>query len=183
MHKQNWLPGPVRLVLVLASILITILGQILLYTTPIDDRVAVPPPMWLSLAGVALFALTLFLKPAPASQKWSAWVARNPGLTWILSGLLLSILAALAAFLFEQNALNNFIPVVSLWLLGLLCYVMAFISAGSFQRDWKTWFSAHRWELLSVGLVFAFGVAVSRWRPSCKIIDGASTAMSRNDDT
>lgn len=167
-------PNPIRTILILAGILITVLGQILLYTTPIDNAVAIPSAMWLSLAGVGLFAIAQFLQPIPILQRIMARFAQNPPTGWVLFALLLTILAAIASYLFEKYALNNFIPVVSFWLLGALCYILAFVSDKTFQRDWKRWFLECRWELFWLGLISILGLALRFYKLGelPRIIDG-----------
>jgi hypothetical protein len=150
-------PDPIRIILVLAAILITTLGQILLYTTPIDDKIAIPSAVWWSAAGIGLFAIAQLLRPIPFLQKAISRFTQRPLITWALFALLLSVLAAFASYLFEKYALNNFIPVVSLWLLGAFCYIIAFVSDNILQHNWKAWFYEHRRELLWLSLICLLG--------------------------
>lgn len=174
MDKQKFTPEPIRTVLVLLAILITILGQILLYTTPNDNTIAIPSAVWLSLTGVGLFAIAQLIRISPRVGIIATRFPRNSLFTWILFALLLTLLAAVSAYLFEKYALNNFIPVVSLWLLGAFCYVMAFVSNNTLPSDWKTWLFAHRQELFWLGLVCLFGIVLRFYKLGelPRIIDG-----------
>lgn len=160
MDTQNPHPGPVRAVLILLAILITVLGQIFLYTTPVNSAVAVPPAFWFSLVGVIVFAIAQIIRPIPFLEKATARFTQNQPAVWIIFAMLLSILAAIAAYLFERYNLTNFIPVVSFWLLGALCYIMAFLPNNSTRINWKAWLLEHRLELLSVIMVVFLGLAL-----------------------
>lgn len=157
MDEKNPPSEPIRVILILAAILTTILGQILLYTTPIDNSIAIPSVVWVSLLGVGLFALSQIFRPVPALHRLVARFQPKPMVIWVFFAFFLSLLAAVASYLFEKYALTNFIPVVSFWLLGAFCYVIAFISSQNFQRDWKAWFLEHRWELFYLALVCCLG--------------------------
>jgi hypothetical protein len=157
---QSSAPEHVRTALILVAILTTILGQILLYTTPVNETVAIPSAVWLSLAGVGLFVIAQFLPPLPFLQRITARFAQNSPAIWVLFAALLSILAAVASYLFRKYALTNFIPVVTFWLLGAFCYVIAFFSDKTLQRDWKAWFIEHRQELFWLGLVSILGIVL-----------------------
>jgi hypothetical protein len=171
---QPPMPEPVRVILILIAILITLLGQIWLYTTPIDESIVLPSAVWVSVAGVALFVIVQLFQPRFVYQKFAHLLAANTTSIWVLFALLLSILAALAAYLFEKYALTNFIPVVSIWLLSIVCYVSAFFSVKSLQRDWKAWFWENRWELLGLSLVTLLGIALRFYNLGTypRIIDG-----------
>jgi len=55
--------------------------------------------------------------------------------------------------LFEKIKLNNYIPVVSIWLMGAFCYLMAFAPKQISRFNWKRWLVEHRKELLILGII------------------------------
>ncbi|RPH58005.1 MAG: hypothetical protein EHM81_10780, partial [Chloroflexi bacterium] len=151
---------PIHTILILVGILVTVFGQIQLYTTPINNAIAVPSAMWVSLAGVGIFAITLLFRFGPAGNRILSRFPKNPLALWIVFAFLLSALAAVASYLFEIYGLTNFIPVVSFWLLGSFCYVLAFVIHNNLQRDWKTWLRDNRQELSWLGLILLLGIAM-----------------------
>lgn len=55
--------------------------------------------------------------------------------------------------MFEKIKLNNYIPVVSIWLMGAFCYLMAFAPKQISRFNWKRWLVEHRKELLILGII------------------------------
>lgn len=151
---------PVQIILVCLSILIIILGQILLYTTPIDAAVVIPSVIWWSVAGVGLFILSLFFRRIRGLQKISSKLTPKPILGWIVFALLLSVLAAFSSYLFEKYMLTNFIPVVSLWFLAAFCYVIAFAPANNLWQDWTEWILKYRMEIFWLSLIGISGIVL-----------------------
>lgn len=151
---------PLRVILILLAIALTVYGQIALYTTPIKENMVLPASTWISLAGILLFVLALWLRPAPFLKKLSLRLAPHASAVWVLAGLSFVLLAAFAAYQFEMHGLFNFIPVVSFWLLGAFCYLMAFLPQKLTRRDWKNWFLTHRAEIFWFSLVQALAIAL-----------------------
>jgi len=50
--------------------------------------------------------------------------------------------------------------VITIWLLGAVCYLLAFFSPNSLRRNWKQWFVDHRTELILVGVILVMGVGL-----------------------
>jgi hypothetical protein len=48
---------------------------------------------------------------------------------------------------------------VAIWLFGAFCFLMAFIPQQMSSFDWKTWFVAHKTELILFGLIFLLAAA------------------------
>jgi hypothetical protein len=159
MDQQNS-HGPIRALLVIATIFLTLLSQILLYATPINDTVVLPSSAWLGMLGILIFVLIQYYRPMPALQILEARLSSKNPAGWIIFAGVLSILAAEASHLFEEYALTNFIPVLSIWFLSAVCYILAFFPTESAQRDWKAWFRAHSQELLRIGLVIVLAAAL-----------------------
>jgi hypothetical protein len=147
-------PDSIRIILVVTALALSIVGQILLHSTPIDDTVVIPTAVWVSVAAVLVFMLVQLYRPLPIFQKNTPSLANKGGLLWIAFAVFLSVLAAIASILFERYSLNNYVPVVSIWLMGALCYLLAFAPEKIPNFEWKEWFSSHRKELLILGAIF-----------------------------
>jgi 4-amino-4-deoxy-L-arabinose transferase-like glycosyltransferase len=139
-----------RLIAFIAFILI-LAGQILLI--PSQGGKAFLWMFLLTALGIGLFIAgriipSKFLKRLFIDRlSFPAW---SP---WIGSSLILSILAALGMYLFEQNGYTNFVPVLTLWFGAMGCYLMAFVPTISFPADWKQWLKAHKRELASIAFI------------------------------
>jgi len=179
MKKKNLTPEPLRVILILVAILTTVLGQTLLYTTKNTETERFPPSIWLSLIGVAVFMAAPLLRPTPFLQKFTTKLSQHSSAAWILVALLLSVLSAVASYLFEINGLFNFIPVVSFWQLGAFCYLMAFLPEKMLQRDWKAWLFEHRWEVFWVSLIGLVGIGLRFYQLGAlpKVINGDEARM------
>ena len=151
---------PIQVILVSLSIILTILGQILLYTTPIDNAVVVPGVIWWSVSGIGLFIFSLFFRPRQFLVNASQKLSQNTVQGWVIFSLILSILAGLSSYLFEKYVLTNFIPVLSLWFLAIFCYVMAFFPANFLWKNCIDWIQKYRLELFWLGLVGVMGIGL-----------------------
>ncbi len=145
-NKQRWF--------IFIALFLILLGQIFLYSTPIDNTVVLPKAMFITIGGIALFGLALIFPkffqklPLPAPGKTQAC---------ILAALALSILATIAMVNFQQRGLVNYIPIVTLWLIGGLCYVSAFSNIHLEKEAILGWLKAHRAEIIEIGLVVGLG--------------------------
>lgn len=150
-------PNPVRVTLVLVTLLLALLGQIFLYTTPIDLNITAPTALWYSVVAFTLFVLVSFYKPIPALEKRISAIPIHGSVLWVFFAILLSTLAAIGSYLFEQYVLHNYIPIVSLWLIGAVSYLLAFIQIKELHFNWLTWLRTNRTELLGIGLISLAG--------------------------
>lgn len=166
---------PVRPLLILIAVLTTLLGLVLLTTTPIDENIPVPTAVWVVFGGIVLFIIALLYRPFLGLQKYISRFSKKGLPLWIVFSASLSILAASASYLFERYVLNNYIAVVSIWLLAAACYLIALVPGGAFlQWNWRAWFSAHKKDLLVLGLIFILAVALRFYKlgESPRVIDG-----------
>lgn len=144
----------IRIALAATAVALSILGQILLHTTPIDNTVVLPTVAWVGIAAILVFALVYLLRPNSVSLKLFSNLANKGQWLWLFFGVFLSAMATIASVLFEIYVLNNYIPVVSIWLMGAFCYLMTFAPEGISRFDeWKNWLYNHRKELLALGIV------------------------------
>jgi hypothetical protein len=153
-------PEPIQVLLTVLGLVAALIGVILLYVTPIDPKVVIPAAFWIVLVGAALFAAALVLRPSSRASKVLQNIPKNPAISWISIAVLLSAAAALAAYLFEKQDITGYLPVITIWLLGAVCYLLAFFSPNSLRRNWKQWFVDHRTELILVGVILVMGVGL-----------------------
>ncbi len=139
-----------------AAILIILLGQIFVYTTPVNPDALFPPTIWITAVGIALFILSQYRPPA-FIQAFFARLEVSRSTAWVTGALVLSSLAALMMFLFEQQQRTNYIPVLTFWVFGALCYIAAFLGELPSLSRWREWLWLHRYELAAIGLVTLLG--------------------------
>lgn len=149
-----------RRVVAFLGIFLILLGQFLIYSTPLDDRVIFPPQSWWSIFGVILFLLSQVIPATPWTEKISVRLSSSNQVSWIFVALMLSILATVGAGLFQISTRSNYIPVLTVWLLGALAYVAAFTRGAFTVVDWKAWFLRHRAEILVLLALIALGAAL-----------------------
>lgn len=160
MNEKKPTAEPLRVILILTAIALTVYGQIALYATPIQENMVLPAPAWISLTGIFLFSVALWLRPFSLWKKLDDRLMPEAATAWVVAALVFTLLAAFSAYQFERRGLFNFIPTVSFWLLGAFCYLMAFLPGDILQRDWRSWLLAHRRELFLVGLIEILAVAL-----------------------
>lgn len=153
-------PEPIQVLLTVLGLVAALIGVILLYVTPIDPKVVIPAAFWIVLLGAALFVAALVLRPSSRASKVFQNIPKNPAASWISIAVLLSAVAALAAYLFEKQDITGYLPVLTIWFLGAVCYLLAFFSPNSLRRNWKQWLVDHRTELILVGVILVIGVGL-----------------------
>ena len=137
----------------LLAVLMVTVGQMMLYTTPTRQDTGIPGSMWLSLAGVALFALSLTVPVPGFLQRFFGRLALSVQSGWILAAAAFSILTAVSMAWFARIPNLSYLPVLSLWFLAAFCYVAAFAHFDLQGPGWRQWLRDHRWELIIVGVV------------------------------
>jgi len=152
-------PDPIQSTLVLTALALIFTGLILLQTTPIDGTVVMPVTAWVPIAGALVFILALFYRPLNAVKKLTPFLASKRTQAWVSFAFFLSILTTTASYLFRQYALNNFIPVVSLWFITAACYLMAFVPA-KIEVKWKHVWETYRLELGLLALIFLLAAII-----------------------
>jgi len=155
--------GDVRLMrrfVAFLGIFLILLGQFLVFSTPVEESVVFPRYVWLSVLGVVLFLLSQVIPSSLFFQKISAQIARSEQTAWVAVALMLSILATVGAGLFQISTRSNYIPVLTVWLFGAICYIAAFAQDIFTQAAWAAWWSKHQKEILIVLAIIALGAAL-----------------------
>jgi uncharacterized membrane protein len=169
------------------AVLLIMIGQIILYTTPVDENVIFPPSLWISIAGILLFIWSRLNWMPRVLQTFFARFKFSPTVLWITASVVLSSLTVLTMILFEQRGRTNFIPVLMLWLFAGLCYIAAFSkNTPSISQLWEG-LKLHKREIILVGLITLLGLALRFYKLGDipKVVNGDEgrlglTALSTN---
>lgn len=98
-----------------------LLSQLLISSQPVNDAVVFPPFTGLIVAGLAVFLSSLAVPPTVFWQKLSTRLLFRDRIFWFLFAITFSVLAAIGATLPQRN----YIPVLSIWLMGAFGYLRA----------------------------------------------------------
>jgi len=142
-----------RMCLALLAVIMVIVSQTILYTATVRQDTGMPSYMWLSLAGVVIFVLSLILPVPVFLQKFFANLPISKPSGWIIASVVLSALAAISMLWFEKRNTLSYLPVISLWFGSAACYVVAMTRVDLQALDWKKWLQDHKWELVAVGVI------------------------------
>jgi hypothetical protein len=154
----------VRRFLVFLGVAVLAVGQIFLYTAPVDETQIVPPVWWVGALGILFFVCGLLYRPIPVIQRIAARLPVQGTFSWIIGAVMLSGLSVLTTFLFQKYDRTNYIPVVTFWLSAGACYVAAFRGRGVSRMEVVSWIKLHRYEILAVGLVTLLGLGLRFYR-------------------
>lgn len=145
----------IRRFVAFVGVFLLLLSQFLVFAHPIVEGVLLPPYLGYAIGGVVIMILSQFI---PSNAFWiqlsSKHVFRDR-VFWIFVAVLLAIVTVIALNAFMVFRRLNFIPLVTIWLLGGACYVYAF---ANFSLDFvkvKEWFRVNRVEIFTV-----FGVII-----------------------
>jgi hypothetical protein len=150
-------PSPPTLhgVLTAVALLAVLISQLLLYSYPTDPGTFIPLSLVLMAAGVVLFIWNWRRKLSPMEIGLSSRIPLNGRALWIAAALALSVMATAMMWFFQKFDRQNYLPVLTLWLGGAGCYVMAFASAPPSLPAARAWWHEHWKECLILGLVTA----------------------------
>ncbi|MBN2083875.1 MAG: glycosyltransferase family 39 protein [Anaerolineales bacterium] len=153
-------PSPQRRITAAAAVLLVLTGFLLLYSYPTEPEKYIPLAMGFIAAGVFLFLLTLFLKPSAAEIRHAASLKIPSRGAWIVTGVVLSILATVMMLAFLQFDRQNYIPVITMWFGAAVCYLTAFAGVLPARADLSSWWRMHWKECLAVGLITLLAAAL-----------------------
>jgi hypothetical protein len=163
------------------GVFILLLSQFLVFSQPITDDVSLPPYTPLTFVGVIIMILSQLIRPTPFWKRLSTHRIFNERVFWIIVGTLLSFLAASATAFFMNFTRVNYIPVVTVWLLGALSYVYAFRKTDATVESISvlSWVKMHRTEIITVLVIMVFAAAVRFYRLGevPRVLDGDEGAV------
>jgi 4-amino-4-deoxy-L-arabinose transferase-like glycosyltransferase len=164
----------IRRVVAFLGIFLILLGQFLIYSSPLNETVVFPPQNWLSVVGVILFLISQVIPSTPWTERLAGRLTTSAQMGWIFAALMFSILATVGAELFQVSTRTNYIPVLTVWLLGALAYVAAFTRGAFTQMNWKVWFKRHRNEILLLLFITLIGAVVRFYKLGAvpRVLDG-----------
>ena len=146
------------------GVFILLLSQFLVFSQPIVEDVFLPPYASWGILGVLILVLSQLIRPTPFWRRLAQRSLFSERVFWIFVAVLLSLLASGATAFFMTFTRINYIPVVTVWVLGAVSFVYAFmksdgrLDAGSIAE----WVKANRVEILSVIVVMLFAALVEQ---------------------
>jgi 4-amino-4-deoxy-L-arabinose transferase-like glycosyltransferase len=146
-------PSPFRKIVAAAAVLLVFTAFLFLYSYPDQPEKNIPLAAGFILAGVVLFLLTTILKPFPAEVRLAAGRKIPSRAVWIISAVVLSILATVVMLVFLQFDRQNYIPVMTMWFGAAVCYLAAFAGALPARESLRAWWRTYWKECLVVGLI------------------------------
>ena len=153
-----------------------LLSQFLVFSQPITEGVIFPPFAWLGVLGVILIIVSQLIPPTPFWERISGGFVFGEKIFWVVAAVLLSGLATGATAVFMSYTRVNYIPVMTVWLLGAVCYLAAFAgrTINLQPETLKAWFVKYRTEIISVLvlMVFAAVVRIYRLGDIPRVLDG-----------
>ncbi|HMZ08131.1 MAG TPA: glycosyltransferase family 39 protein, partial [Anaerolineales bacterium] len=166
------------------GVFVLLLSQFLVFSQPIVENALIPPYASLAILGVGILVLSQAIRPIPFWLRLANRQIFNERTFWIFAGTLFSVLATIATYFFMQYTRVNYIPVVTVWLLGGVSYVYAF------SKDDETagmgtlaeWFKTYRSEIITVALIMVFA-AMARFYllgDIPRVLDGDEGSVGMN---
>jgi 4-amino-4-deoxy-L-arabinose transferase-like glycosyltransferase len=146
-----------RRIFTFLAILLVMVGQIFVYTTPPEQIGIIPAALWINIAGIALFVWGQIYQPSQPVQTFFARFRFSGAVPWVILSLVLSLLSVLTMLLFEKYGRTNYIPVLTFWFFAAVCYIAAFAKNLPSISQSKEWLKLHRYELLGIGLITLLG--------------------------
>ncbi len=169
-----------RRVVAFAGLYIILVSQFLVFSKPVEETI-LPPYTWLAFIGVFILVVSQLIRPTVALKKISNSRMFGDRNFWVSAGFLLSALGMLATYFFAAYTRVNYIPVVTVWLLGAGCYMYAFVQdAEPFDfKSIRDWFVKNRMEIGLILLLTAAAFAVRFYQLGAvpRVLDGDEGAV------
>lgn len=158
------------------GVFILLLSQFLVFSQEIVEDVLLPPYAWLGLAGLVILTLSQLIRPAPFWMRLADQPFFSDRVFWILVGLVFSLLATSAVAFYMQFTRVNYIPVLTVWLLGAISFVYAFAKseANFSSASVLEWIEANKREILAVLAISIFATAFRFYKLGAfpRVLDG-----------
>lgn len=134
----------------IVGVFLLLLSQFLVFSQPTMEDVLLPPYLGYAIVGVIVMILSQLI---PANAFWVKLSTRpifRDRVFWVFVAVLLAIVTVIALNAFMVFRRLNFIPLVTIWLLGGACYVYAFINPSFDLTKIREWLKTHRNEIFMV---------------------------------
>lgn len=164
----------IRRFVALWGIFLILLGQFIFFAQEADDAVVFPPLAWITLLGIVILAISLFIPATPFFQKLSNRPFFQERIFWLIAAFSLSLVATIATAKFMVFTRINYIPIVTVWLLSAAAYVYAFLNFSFDISVFLDWIRKNRNEILAVLAItiLAAGFRLYRLGEIPRILDG-----------
>jgi len=146
----------VRRFIAFIGFVVLLLSQLLIASQPVDHELVFPPYIGMAVTGLVLFLIGFVIQPSAFWQKLSTRLLFQDTVFWCLFAITFSALAAYGATLYQRS----YIPVLSIWFMGGIGYLLAFTNGGLALDSIKEKIRENRTEILLVMAIMAFAVAV-----------------------
>lgn len=184
--KQHDLVGSdisnIRRFFAFIGVYIVLISQFLVFSQPADEAFFLPPYTWLAGIGVLILVTSQIMPEFSFLKRWSGSLVFTERVFWVLAGTLFSALAMLATYFFAIFTRVNYIPVITVWLLGVVCYVYAFLpsmDSSVIKPSALAWFKENRTEILLILFItlLAFAVRFYKLGGLPRVLDGDEGAV------
>jgi len=138
-------------------------SQIVLFTTPINDKVIVPRGLLFGVLGAVLLLLSQVL-PVPKLMLRVKLFTRPPAWMRIIAAVIFALLTTYATVRFQRFGRVNYMPVLSLWAISALFYLSAFRLPDIPKARILAWFKANRFEWIALLGITLLAAALRLYR-------------------
>jgi hypothetical protein len=148
------------------GICVLLLSQLLVFSKPVSEEVALPPYTSLGLLGVVILIAGQWI---PSTAFWQRAAFRpifDDRAFWVIAAVSLSAMATTVTASFMAFTRLNYIPVLTVWFLAAACYVYAQLRP-DVRVDLASisgWLKANRNEILIVMLIALCAAATRFYR-------------------
>jgi 4-amino-4-deoxy-L-arabinose transferase-like glycosyltransferase len=148
-------PSAFRGILTALALVAVLFSQLLLYSYPMDPGTFLPISLALMAAGLGLFLWNRSRKPFPPETRIASRIPLNGRALWLVAALTLSVMTTVMMWFFLKFDRQNYLPVLTLWLGGAGCYLMAFLPDSTRLEVFRAWWRDHWKECLILALITA----------------------------
>lgn len=141
---------------------ILLASQFLAFSREVIYDVLIPPYTMMGVTGVLILVLSQLITPRPFWVKVSQHWLFSERAFWIFVAVLFSLLAAGATASFSLFTRVNYIPVLTVWILGAMSFVFAFMRKAADIKPVSLleWFKTYRDELVVVLVLVALAATI-----------------------
>lgn len=132
------------------GIFLLLLSQFLFFAHPFIEDIIFPPYLGYAVLGVVIIVLSQIIPSRPFWIKLSSRPIFGDRVFWVFVAVMLATITVISLNAFMMFRRLNFIPLVTIWLLGGACYVYAFIDFNIDLKKFKEWLFLNRVEIFTV---------------------------------
>jgi 4-amino-4-deoxy-L-arabinose transferase-like glycosyltransferase len=173
-NEQNVTTRMVRRILAVLGIILIAVGEYLTIIPPVQDISGFPTYFWISVLGIVILLLSLFLRTGPAFDSRLARLKFSGTAFEIILAMLLCGLTFLSLVLIQRYGRQNYMPVTLTWFASGVVFILAFRNRSVTEFNLVDWFKEYRTEILLVSLAVILSAALRFYRLGDlpRVIDG-----------